>query len=152
MSKSKSKTYTTSELARCFNISIVSASRFIVKHKLKPVKTGQHNAKYYDDAVFQQMEEYYKNKPKTPEKSTYATTKEAMIDQLKAQIQEQAATIELLKQQLTIKDEQIATANRLADQAQQLDLTTHNQSQLPKKALNKETNDERHGWLWKITH
>ncbi|WP_318529355.1 MULTISPECIES: hypothetical protein [Lactobacillaceae] len=32
-----------------------------------------------------------------------------------------------------MKDEQIATANKLADQAQQLDLTTHNQSQLPKK-------------------
>lgn len=43
---SKSKTYTTSELARDFNISVVSASRFIVKHKLKPAKTGQHNAKY----------------------------------------------------------------------------------------------------------
>ncbi|MET0041855.1 helix-turn-helix domain-containing protein [Limosilactobacillus fermentum] len=149
---SKSKTYTTSELARHFNISVVSASRFIAKHKLKPIKTGQHNAKYYDDAVFQQMEEYYQNKPKAPEKPTYATTKDTIIDQLKAQIQEQAATIELLKQQLTIKDEQIATANRLADQAQQLDLTTHNQSQLPQKALNKETNAERHGWLWKITH
>lgn len=149
---SKSKTYTTSELARHFNISVVSASRFIVKHKLKPIKTGQHNAKYHDDAVFQQMEEYYQNKPKAPEKPTYATTKDTIIDQLKAQIQEQAATIELLKQQLTIKDEQIATANRLADQAQQLDLTTHNQSQLPQKALNKETNAERHGWLWKITH
>lgn len=98
------------------------------------------------------MEEYYQNKPKAPEKPTYATTKDTIIDQLKAQIQEQAATIELLKQQLTIKDEQIATANRLADQAQQLDLTTHNQSQLPQKALNKETNAERHGWLWKITH
>ncbi len=49
---SKSKTYTTSELARHFNISVVSASRFIVKNKLKPVKTGQHNAKYYSDAVF----------------------------------------------------------------------------------------------------
>lgn len=152
MSKSKSKTYTTSELARHFNISVVSVSRFIVKHKLKPVKAGQHNAKYYDDAVFQQMEEHYQNNPKTPKKPTYATTKSAIIDQLKAQIQEQAAIIELLKQQLTIKDEQIATANRLADQAQQLDLTTHNQSQLPQKALNKETNDKRHGWLWKITH
>lgn len=79
------------------------------------------------------MEEYYQSKPKSPEKTTYAITKDAIIDQLKVQIQEQTATIELLKQQLTIKDEQIATANKLADQAQQLDLTTHNQSQLPKK-------------------
>lgn len=115
---SKSKTYTTSELARCFNISVVSASRFTVKRKLKPVKTGQHNAKYYDDKAFQQMKEYYQDKPKTQEKQTYSATKNAIIDQLKAQIQKQAATIELLKQQLTIKDEQIATANKLADQAQ----------------------------------
>ncbi len=64
---SKSKTYTTSELARDFNISVVSASRFIVKYKLKPTKTDQHNAKYYDDTVFQQMEEYYQSKPKSPE-------------------------------------------------------------------------------------
>ena len=83
MSKSKSKTYTTSELARHFNISVVSASRFIVKHKLKPVKTGQHNAKYYSDAVFQQMEEYYQDKPKTQEKQTYPATKDTIIEQLK---------------------------------------------------------------------
>lgn len=81
---------------------------------------------------FSRWKEYYQSKPKSPEKATYAITKDAIIDQLKVQIQEQTATIELLKQQLTIKDEQIATANKLADQAQQLDLTTHNQSQLPK--------------------
>src|SRR5699024_11415877 len=73
------------------------------------------------------MEEYYQNKPKKQEKQTYPATKDTIIEQLKAQIQEQAATIELLKQQLTVKDEQIATANKLADQAQQLDLTTHKQ-------------------------
>ena len=134
MSKSKSKTYTTSELAKYFDISVVSASRFIVKHKFKPIKTGQHNAKYYNDAVFKQMEEYYQNKPKTQE--------------------EQAATIELLKQQLTVKDEQITTANRIADQAQQLDLTTHKQTQpdLPQKVTTKSENEEKHGWLWRITH
>lgn len=152
MSKSKSKTYTTSELAKHFDISVVSASRFIVKHKFKPIKAGQHNAKYYGDVVFKQMEEYYQNKPKTQEKQTYPATKDAIIDQLKARIEEQAEIIELLKQQLTVKDEQIATANRIADQAQQLDLTTHNQAKLPQKTLKKEQSNERHGWLWKIIH
>lgn len=154
MSKSKSKTYTTSELARHFNISVVSASRFIVKHKLKPVKTGQHNAKYYSDAVFHQMEEYYQNKPKTQEKQTYPATKDTIIEQLKAQIHEQAATIELLKQQLTVKDEQIATANRLADQAQQLDLSTHKQQKLlsynPKNKT--EEHKEKESFFWKLFH
>ena len=74
--------------------------------------------------------------------------KDAIIDQLKARIEEQAEIIELLKQQLTVKDEQIATANRIADQAQQLDLTTHNQAKLPQKTLKKEQSNERHGWLW----
>ena len=154
MSKSKSKTYTTSELARHFNISVVSASRFIVNHKLKPVKTCQHNAKYYSDAVFQQMEEYYQNKPKTQEKQTYPATKDTIIEQLKAQIHEQAATIELLKQQLTVKDEQIATANRLADQAQQLDLSTHKQQKLlsynPKNKT--EEHKEKESFFWKLFH
>lgn len=54
MAKSKSKTYTTSELANHFNISVVSASRFIVKHDFQPFKTGNHNAKYYSDAVYHQ--------------------------------------------------------------------------------------------------
>lgn len=153
MSKSKSKTYTTSELAKYFDISVVSASRFIVKHKFKPIKTGQHNAKYYSDAVFKQMEEYYQNKPKTQEKQTYPATKDAIIDQLKARIEEQADTIELLKQQLTVKDEQIATANRIADQAQQLDLTTHNQQKkLPEKLSNVPNNNVKHNWWWKLTH
>ena len=98
------------------------------------------------------MEEYYQNKPKTQEKQTYPATKDAIIDQLKARIEEQAEIIELLKQQLTVKDEQIATANRIADQAQQLDLTTHNQAKLPQKTLKKEQSNERHGWLWKIIH
>ena len=154
MSKSKSKTYTTSELAKYFDISVVSASRFIVKHKFKPIKTGQHNAKYYNDAVFKQMEEYYQNKPKTQEKQTYPATKDTIIEQLKAQIHEQAATIELLKQQLTVKDEQIATANRLADQAQQLDLSTHKQQKLlsynPKNKT--EEHKEKESFFWKLFH
>ncbi|OTA75894.1 DUF536 domain-containing protein, partial [Limosilactobacillus reuteri] len=104
------------------------------------------------DAVFQQMEEYYQNKPKTQEKQTYPATKDTIIEQLKAQIQEQAATIELLKQQLTVKDEQIATANKLADQAQQLDLTTHKQQKSLPQPLSNSNETVKHSWFWKITH
>jgi Protein of unknown function, DUF536. len=50
------------------------------------------------------------------------------IEQLKARGKDQSAMIDLLKQQLSVKDEQIASANRLADQAQRLDLTTHKQT------------------------
>ena len=100
------------------------------------------------------MEEYYQNKPKTQEKQTYPATKDTIIEQLKAQIHEQAATIELLKQQLTVKDEQIATANRLADQAQQLDLSTHKQQKLlsynPKNKT--EEHKEKESFFWKLFH
>ena len=63
MAKSKTKTYTTSDLAREFSISVVSASRFIQKHHFKPVKTGNYNAKYYSNSVYQEMKKYYQFKP-----------------------------------------------------------------------------------------
>ncbi|WCL70560.1 hypothetical protein MWLp12_pA0075 (plasmid) [Lactiplantibacillus plantarum] len=69
---------------------------------------------------------------------------------LQAQTKEQSAFIELLKQQLEVKDEQIATTNRIADQAQQLDLTTHKQSQpsLPQQAESEHPHNKKHGLLW----
>ena len=54
------------------------------------------------------MKKYYQNKPKSGVKQSHPATKDDIIEQLQARIKEQAATIELLKQQLTIKDEQIA--------------------------------------------
>lgn len=153
MAKSKTKTYTTSELAKSFNISVVSASRFIVKHNFKPVKTGNHNAKYYSDTVYQQMKNHYQNKPKSKVNQNHLATKDDIIDQLQARIKEQTDTIELLKQQLSIKDEQIATATKIADQAQQLDLTTHRQQKsLPEEPQANHSKDDNHGWFWKLTH
>ena len=72
----------------------------------------------------QQLKDHYNSKPK-PNLKHQQTTKDEVIEQLQARIKEQSSTIELLKEQLNVKDEQIATANRIADQAQQLDLTTH---------------------------
>lgn len=153
MVKSKTKTYTTSELAKHFNISVVSASRFIVKHNFKPVKTGDHNAKYYSDTVYQQMKKYYQNKPKSRIKQSHPATKDDIIEQLQARIKDQTDTIDLLKQQLSIKDEQIATATKIADQAQQLDLTTHRQQKsLPEQPKEDHSKDDNHGWFWKLTH
>ena len=45
------------------------------------------------------MKEYYQNKPKSGIKQTHPATKDDIIGQLEARIKEQAATIELLKQQ-----------------------------------------------------
>ena len=151
MDKSKTKTYTTSDLAREFNISVVSASRFILKRQFKPVRTGNHNAKYYSSDVYQEMKKHYQFKPNTGVKQHKNATKDDIINQLTARVNEQAEIIKLLKKQLTIKDEQIATANRIADQAQKLDLTTHKQQKLlPTADDAKDTS--KHGWLYRITH
>ena len=153
MAKSKTKTYTTSALAREFSISVVSASRFIQKHHFKPVKTGNHNAKYYSNSVYQEMKKYYQFKPNSEVKQHKNATKDDIINQLTARVNEQAEIIKLLKKQLTIKDEQIATANKLADQAQQLDLTTHQQQKsLPAKLPKEETDNIGHSFFWKIFH
>ena len=153
MAKSKTKTYTTSDLAREFSISVVSASRFIQKHHFKPVKTGNYNAKYYSNSVYQEMKKYYQFKPNSEVKQHKNATKDDIINQLTARVNEQAEIIKLLKKQLTIKDEQIATANKLADQAQQLDLTTHQQQKsLPAKLPKEETYNIGHSFFWKIFH
>ena len=124
MTETKAKTFTTSQLASICGVSVASASTYIQKHHLKPVKTGEHNSKYYDTSVLSAMKSYYRHKAKSGQKQRQ-TTKDDVIEQLQARIADQADTINLLKQQLSVKDEQIATANRIADQAQQLDLTTH---------------------------
>ena len=153
MAKSKTKTYTTSDLAWEFSISVVSASRFIQKHHFKPVKTGNYNAKYYSNSVYQEMKKYYQFKPNSEVKQHKNATKDDIINQLTARVNEQAEIIKLLKKQLTIKDEQIATANKLADQAQQLDLTTHQQQKsLPAKLPKEETDNIGHSFFWKIFH
>lgn len=149
MANTKTKTYTTTELASICSVSVASISAYIKKHKLKPVKTGNFNSKYYSDNVLQQLKKHYKSKPKSSLKQTQ-TTKDDIITQLKSRIEEQAATIDLLKHQLAVKDEQIATANKIADQAQQLDLTTHKQSTNEPKSIETNNPIKKHGIWYKI--
>lgn len=153
MSNTKTKRYTTTELASIYSVSVASISSYIKKHKLKQVKTGNYNAKYYDERVLQQLKDHYNSKPK-PSLNHQQTTKDDVIEQLQARIKEQSSTIELLKEQLNVKDEQIATANRIADQAQQLDLTTHKQQKTLPVRSNELTDNklEPHNWLWKLFH
>ena len=127
MTETKTKSFTTSQLASICGVSVASASTYIQRHHLKPVKTGEHNSKYYDSGVLRAMKSYYRSKTKSGQKQRQ-TTKDDVTKQLQARIADRADTIELLKQQLAVKDEQIATANRIADQAQRLDLTTHKQT------------------------
>lgn len=127
MVKVKSKNYTTSELAKELGVSVPAISNLVLKLKLKPVKTGKHNRKYYDDAVYKELKEHYegsRNKVKTEVKST---TKDKLIEEQKERIADLQAQIEFLQKQIEVKDQQIKLASQLADQAQKLDLTTHKQ-------------------------
>ena len=62
-------------------------------------------------------------------------TKDDIISELRSRIDELTATNELLRQELDVKNKQIDSAIRLADQAQKLDLTTHQQKSLPEKVV-----------------
>lgn len=160
MAKTKTNTYTVSELARIADVTPASMSAYIQKLGLKPTKTGKYNRKYFNQADYDKIMEHYHKKPKTEAKTT-KTTKDDVINTQQRLIDEQARTIDLLREQLAVKDKQIETANRLADQAQKLDLTTHQQQQkeLPKNVSNSEDEkqtetktSEHHGFFWKLTH
>ena len=145
MCKSKSKTYTTSEIAKHFNVNISTVTRFAQKCNIQPVKITQNNAKHYYINDFSDLHKSHKKSDSKPKK----TKETVLIEQLKIrltekqnQINDLRQTNDLLQKQLAVKDGQIATATRIADQAQQLDLTTHQQQEkLPEKH-----NEKRHWW------
>lgn len=127
MIKTKTKNYTTSELARIFGVSVSAISTLILKLKLKPVKTGKHNRKYYDTAVYKVLEEHYKSSRNKVKSEVKSTTKDQLIEEQRERIADLQKQIEFLQAQIEVKDEQIKLASQLADQAQKLDLTTHRQ-------------------------
>lgn len=134
--KTKTKTYTTSELASVFDVSVGSISALIKKWNLKPVKTGNNNSKYYDMAVFERLERHYdKSKQKRDKTSNNRDLKTDLAvaqsenQLLRDQLDAAKSTIEILRNELKIKNSQIDKLQDLTNQAQQLDLATHTQHQ-----------------------
>ncbi|WP_041822140.1 hypothetical protein [Limosilactobacillus reuteri] len=134
--KTKTKTYTTSELASVFDVSVGSISALIKKWNLKPVKTGNNNSKYYDMAVFERLERHYdKSKQKRDKTSNNRDLKTDLAvaqsenQLLRDQLDAAKSTIEILRNELKIKNSQIDKLQDLTNQAQQLDLATHSQHQ-----------------------
>ena len=68
-------------------------------------------------------------KPKKTKDNSHISTIQLLQDQI-AQLKNENKT---LKDQLKIKDEQISTANKLADQAQQLNALDKQEIEAPKK-------------------
>lgn len=127
MVKVKTKNYTTSELARNLGVSVPAVSKLLLKLKLKPVKTGKHNRKYYDEAVYKELKEHYENSRNKVKSEVKSTTKDKLIEEQKERIADLQTQIQFLQKQIEVKDQQIKLASQLADQAQKLDLTTHKQ-------------------------
>lgn len=147
-----------SELAKLSGVSVASISKYVKKNRLKPVKTGENNSKYFDSAVYNKVLTHYRTKVKTEGKSQnnkdlVIEAQRETIDQLKDTVKTLKEQITILNTQLEVKDKQIATANQLADQAQHLDLTTHTQQKLPDapNATNIST-EKKHGFWWNLTH
>lgn len=127
MVKVKTKNYTTTELASDLGVSVPAVSKLLLKLELKPVKTGKHNRKYYDEAVYKELKEHYENSRNKVKSKVKSTTKDKLIEEQKERIADLQTQIQFLQKQIEVKDQQIKLASQLADQAQKLDLTTHKQ-------------------------
>ena len=171
MGESKSKTYTITDIAKASDVTVVSVSKYVKREKLKPVKTGQNNAKFFSHKDFEDIVAYYKSKRQDGKANHVQTTKDDVIAK-------QSETIELLKQQLAEKDKQIERQNtqidhlttavgnigdltkqvaKLTENAQQLQLVEKvnvNESELVKPVNDEKNDDEKqeHGAIWRWLH
>ena len=171
MGESKSKTYTITDIAKASDVTVASVSKYVKRENLKPVKTGQNNAKFFSHKDFEDIVAYYKSKRQDGKANHVQTTKDDVIAK-------QSETIELLKQQLAEKDKQIERQNtqidhlttavgnigdltkqvaKLTENAQQLQLVEKvnvNESELVKPVNDEKNDDEKqeHGAIWRWLH
>lgn len=112
---------TVKEMADAVNVSLSRMYRYIEKNKIEPVNKSEKTKKYSEDAqsaIFQYFtgtdDIHIKNNSKenanneNTDKTTANTTENELI--------------ELLKQEINNKNNEITTLHRLLDQQQQLDL------------------------------
>lgn len=143
MGQSKSKVYTISDISKICGVSVASISKYVKRNQLKPVTVGKNNSKYFSDKVLREIKSYYHQKAeKRQSDNEYKpATKDDVINQLKARIDELKSTNDLLRNELSVKNQQIENAIQIANQAQRLDLTTHQQQALPNDTV-KTVDDE----------
>lgn len=161
-------------MARACGVSVASISKYVKRNGLKPIETGQNNAKLFSDNDFQHIKSYYQTKRKTEEtvgQSSHITNAD-LINYLEE-------TIGDLRKQLSEKDKQIDRQNTqidaltqavgnvsdltkkvasLTENAQQLQLAEKvnvNESKPVKPVNDDEQPDEKqkqHGAVWKWLH
>lgn len=133
MGESKSKTYTITEIATASDVTVASVSKYVKRHKLKPVKTGINNAKLFSANDYKTITDYYKSKRQDGRATHVQTTKDDVIAK-------QSETIELLKKQLVEKDEQIKRQN---DQIDNLTVAVGNIGDLTKQVAGLTSNAQQ---------
>ena len=123
--KQESKMYSQTEIADLIGISKATVSRYLKKHNV--TATTKNNAKLYPETILHQT--------KNAQKGNNTNNKEhvSTIQLLQDQIAQLKVENKTLREQLKIKDEQIKSANKLADQAQSLNLLDKKEIQSPAK-------------------
>lgn len=144
--KQKEKFYNQRQIANILGISKATASRYL--SKLDISYTEENGAKLYSETVLKQLKSEIKSSKISAIKRTVPTATELLqnqVEQLQEQIKQLKEEIQILNNQLKIKDEQIKTANKLADQAQQLNRL--DKKELPKpEQIKDEVPRKKHWW------
>ena len=123
--KQSEKEYTQTEIANILRVSKATVSRYI--KKLNVSGNNINNSKVYSETVLKQLKKEIK--PHKSKEKNHISTIQLLQEQI-SQLKDENKT---LKEQLKIKDEQIQIANKLADQAQQLNALDKKEIEPPKK-------------------
>lgn len=130
---SEENLYTINEIIKDAKIARSTFDKFAEANNLRPVKTEKRGKKFYSLKDKELVVDHYQSGKGKEEKEKYTNHKaekhDEIVELLKEQVQQLKQANEqlvhdndILTDQLKAKDEQIAAAHQLADQAQQLHL------------------------------
>lgn len=112
---------TVKEMADAVNVSLSRMYRYIEKNKIEPVNKSEKTKKYSEDAQSAIFQYFTGNSDIHIKNNSKENANSANNDKTTANTTENEL-IELLKQEITNKNNEITTLHRLLDQQQQLDL------------------------------
>lgn len=141
------KFYTVADIAKSTGYNRSTITRWLVKHKIKNAQM-KGNAPLYSAQVLEDFKKAHDNRDTKPD------AKEALMQEKNARIKALSEEVEFLKSQLAIKDQQIDTANRLADQAQKLNLADKPQlmhkdsDETSSEKLDSDKKTDKHWYSW----
>lgn len=131
---SEEKLYTINEIIKDAGIARSTFDKFAESNNLLPVKTEKRGKKFYSLKDKEFIVSHYLSGKGKEEKEKYtnhkAERRDEVVDLLKEQVQQLKQANDILTDQLRAKDEQIASAHQLADQAQKLHLSMEQQMKM----------------------